>query len=410
MLDERIIVVGAGHAAGAFADALRKEGYGGEIMLVGQEAHAPYQRPPLSKAYLAGDMDAQRLSLRPDSFYEKKNIKLMLSTKVSSIDVSAKSISTSQGETLSYSKLVIATGTRVRKLPVPGADLEGVHYIRTIDDVAGVHAKWQDAKNIVIVGAGFIGLEVAAVAAKAGKKVTVLEGQDRVMPRVVAPVLSEFYEDYHRQNGVNIITGAGVVEISGTDRAEAVVCADGSRYEADIVIVGIGVIANVELGEAAGLKVDNGIVVDDTCRTSNDDIYAIGECSNHPDPRYGRLRLESVQNAQDQAKVVAAAICGVPVAYDVVPWFWSEQYDLKLQMVGMSGGYDDIVMRGDMAEGKFSLLYYKQAQLIAIDSINNAADHMAGRRLLTEGISPDKVAVSDASVKLKEFLSPKLAV
>ncbi len=408
MEQERIIVIGAGHAAGAFADAVRKNGYEGEVILVGEEAHSPYQRPPLSKAYLAGDMDAQRLALRPDSFYEKKNIKMMLSTKVSSIDASAKSISTSRGETLSYSKLVIATGTRVRKLPVPGADLEGVHYIRTIDDVTAVHAKWQDAKDIVIVGAGFIGLEVAAVAAKAGKKVTVLEGQGRVMPRVVAPVLSEFYEDYHRQNGVNIITSASVVEISGTDRAEAVVCADGSRHQADIVVIGIGVIANVELGEAAGLKVGNGIVVDDTCRTSNEDIYAIGECANHLDRRYGRLRLESVQNAQDQAKAAAAAICSNPIAYDVVPWFWSEQYDLKLQMVGMSGGYDDIVMRGDMAEGKFSLLYYKQAQLIAIDSINNAADHMAGRRLLTEGISPDKLAVTDAGVKLKEFLSSKL--
>ena len=410
MLDERIIVIGAGHAAGAFADAVRKQGYEGEVTLIGEEAHSPYQRPPLSKAYLAGDMDAQRLSLRPDSFYEKKNINMMLSTKVSSIDVSAKSISTADGKTVSYNKLVIATGTRVRKLPVPGADLEGVHYIRTIDDVAAVHSKWQQAENIVIVGAGFIGLEVAAVAAKAGKKVTVLEGQDRVMPRVVAPVLSQFYADYHRQNGVNIIAGAGVVEISGTDRAEAVVCADGGRHEADIVIVGIGVIANVELGEAAGLKVDNGIVVDDTCRTSHEDIYAIGECANHPDPRYGRLRLESVQNAQDQAKVAAAAICGDTIPYDVVPWFWSEQYDLKLQMVGISSGYDDIVMRGDMAEGKFSLLYYKQEQLIAIDSINNAADHMAGRRLLDEGISPDKLAVADASVKLKEFLNPKLMV
>lgn len=410
MLDERIIVVGAGHASGAFADAVRKKGFEGEVILIGEEAHSPYQRPPLSKAYLAGDMDVQRLSLRPDSFYEKKNITMMLSTKVSSIDVSAKLISTSGGETLPYTKLVIATGTRVRKLPVPGADLEGVHYIRTIDDVTAVHSKWQQAENIVIVGAGFIGLEVAAVAAKAGKKVTVLEGQDRVMPRVVAPVLSQFYADYHRRNGVNIITGAGVVEISGTDRAEAVVCADGSRHQADIVIVGIGVIANVELGQAAGLNVDNGIVVDDTCRTSNEDIYAIGECANHPDPRYGRLRLESVQNAQDQAKVAAAAICGDTIPYDVVPWFWSEQYDLKLQMVGMSGGYDDIVMRGDMAAGKFSLLYYKQEQLIAIDSINNAADHMAGRRLLDEGISPDKLAVTDTSVKLKEFLSPKLMV
>lgn len=410
MAQERIIVIGAGHAAGAFADVVRKQGYEGELLLIGEEAHSPYQRPPLSKAYLAGDMEAQRLSLRPDSFYEKKNIGLKLSTKVSSIDVTAKSISTSDGETLPYNKLVIATGTRVRKLPVPGADLEGVHYIRTIDDVAAVHAKWQQAKDIVIVGAGFIGLEVAAVAAKAGKKVTVLEGQDRVMPRVVAPVLSEFYEAYHHQNGVSIITGAGVVEISGTDRAEAVVCADGSRYQADIVIVGIGVVANVELGEAAGLKVDNGIVVDNTCRTSNEDIYAIGECANHPDMRYGRLRLESVQNAQDQAKVAAAALCGDPIAYDVVPWFWSEQFDLKLQMVGMSGGYDDIVMRGDMEAGKFSLLYYKREHLIAIDSINNAADHMAGRRLLAEGVSPNKTAVADASVKLKEFLARKPAV
>lgn len=406
MPDQKIVVIGAGHAAGAFADALRKEGYGGEIMLVGQEPHAPYQRPPLSKAYLAGDMDAQRLSLRPDSFYEKKDIALKLSTHVDSINPSEKSITISDGETISYDKLVVATGTRVRELPVPGANLQNVHYIRTIDDVARVHATWQEAENIVIIGAGFIGLEVAAVAAKAGKKVTVLEGQDRVMPRVVAPVISQFYEDYHRKEGVNIICGAGVTEITGEMRAEAVVCADGSSHTADMVIVGIGVTPNVELAEVAGLAVDNGIVVDDCCRSSNEDIYAIGECANHVDRRYGRLRLESVQNAQDQAKVAAAAIAGEAKPYDVVPWFWSEQYDLKLQMVGMSTGYDDAVLRGTMEDNKFSLLYYKQEQLIAIDSINNAADHMAGRRLIGEGISPDKSAVQDDSIKLKEFLDP----
>ncbi len=406
MSDENIVVVvGAGHAAGAFAEAIRKEGYGGELLLVGQEAYAPYQRPPLSKAYLAGDMEAHRLSLRPDSFYEKKNIHLKLSTQVSSIDPAAKSITTASGETLSYNKLVIATGTRVRKLPVPGATLSGVHYIRTIEDVISVLANWQEAKNIVIIGAGFIGLEVAAVARKADKKVTVLEGQDRVMPRVVAPVISQYYEDYHRNEGVKIICGASVTGITGELRAEAVTCADGSIHAADMVIVGIGVIVNIELAEAAGLVVANGIIVDEFCRSSDRDIYAIGECANHPDLRYGRLRLESVQNAQDQAKVAAASIAGEPKGYDVVPWFWSEQYDLKLQMVGISTGYDDVVLRGDIADNKFSLLYYKQEKLIAIDSINNAADHMAGRRLIAEGISPDKLAVKGACVKLKEFLS-----
>ena len=403
---EKIVVVGAGHAAGAFAEALRKKDSACLIMLVGEEAHAPYQRPPLSKAYLAGEMDVQRLSLRPDSFYEKKDISLKLSTHVASIDTAEHVIATAEGEVIPYNKLVMATGTRVRKLPVKGAELKNVHYIRTIDDVKQLHSQWQSAENIVIIGGGFIGLEVAAVAAKGGKKVTVLEGQDRVMPRVVAPVISRYFTEYHRKQGVNIITDANVVEIAGGETgAEAVLCADGSRHNADIVIVGIGVMANVELAEAAGLKLDNGIVVDEYCRSSDPDIFAIGECSNHEDKRYGRLRLESVQNAQDQAKAAAAAISGEAVSYDVVPWFWSEQYDLRLQMAGISTGYDDVVLRGGMGENKFSLLYYRQGSLIAIDSINSAADHMAGRRLLAEGLSPDKIAVQDATVKLKEFLA-----
>lgn len=310
MTEDRVVVVGAGHAAGAFAEALRKEGYEGEILLVGQEKHAPYQRPPLSKAYLAGDMDAQRLSLRPASFYEKKAISLKLSTCVKSINSADKTITTAEDEVIAYSKLVLATGTRVRELPVPGAKAEGVHYIRTIDDVALVHATWQDCENIVVIGAGFIGLEVAAVAAKAGKKVAVLEGQDRVLPRVVAPDISHYFERYHAEQGVKIICGAEVTAIEGDGRVEAVVCAGNERHAADMVIIGIGVIENSELGEAAGLVVDNGIVVDENCRSSDDDIYAIGECANHQDRRYGRLRLESVQNAQDQAKVAAAAIAG----------------------------------------------------------------------------------------------------
>jgi len=404
MSKDPVVVIGAGHAAGLFAEALRKEGYDGAILLIGEEAYLPYQRPPLSKDFLAGKMTADRLLLRNAAFYEKKDITCQLSSRVDRVNPKGKTV-TVNGNEITYEKLVIATGTRARPLPVAGVEADGVYYIRTIGDVEALKARFETAESIAIVGAGFIGLEVAAVAATAGKAVTVIEAQDRVMPRVVAPIVSSFYESYHAKEGVVLEMEAAVTAIeSDSGGVTGVRLADDRVIAADIVVVGIGVIPNTELGVEAGLVCSNGILVDEHACTSDPDIYAVGEVALHENRLYGTLRLESVQNAQDQAKVAAANIAGRDVVYDVVPWFWSNQYNLKLQMTGISTGYDDIIIRGDMAEHKFSIIYMKDGKMIAVDSINAAADHMASRKLLEAGITPSRDDLLDATLKLKEHL------
>jgi 3-phenylpropionate/trans-cinnamate dioxygenase ferredoxin reductase subunit len=403
-MTKNTVIVGAGHAAGQVVATLRQKKYDGKIVLIGEEEHYPYQRPPLSKKYLAGELAAERLYVKPPSFYDNPDIELHLGTRVARINVAGKTVTDVDNDAYRYETLIIATGARVRKLDVPGSELTGVHYLRNIQDVTAMHEYMHEDKRLVIIGAGYIGLEVAAVAASKGLRVTVIEMADRVMSRVVSEQVSEFYQAEHRQHGVNLMLSAGLAGFSGSTALEQVDLTDGTSVAADFVLICIGVLPNVELAEEAGLDVDNGIRVDDRCRTSDASVYAIGDCTNHPNSLLGqRLRLESVHNALEQAKTVARNICGDDLHYAQVPWFWSDQYDLKLQIAGISQGYDRTVLRGDPASRAFSCLYLRDGQLIAIDSINSPKDFMQSKALIANHatINPDTLA--NVSVALKDM-------
>lgn len=401
-----VIIIGAGQAGFQCAEALRQKGYDGPVSLIGEEASPPYQRPPLSKAYLLGETDQQRLKFRDDGWYAKHGIDLRTSLKAEQIDRPGKQIHLSNGETLSYGHLVLATGARVRKLTVPGADHQGVFTLKTIQDVDGIESRLLKAASVLVIGAGFIGLEFAAVARKLGKDVTVLEAAERVMGRAVCPQLSAFFQQAHQRRGVQVLRGQPVTKITdGEDMALEVHVADGAVYKADLVVAGIGVIPNTALADAAGLSCDNGIAVDQYGRSSDPDIYAAGDCASSPLPFAGRrIRLESVQNAVDQAKTVAASITGGSEAYDKVPWFWSDQYDMKLQMAGLIEGCEQHVIRGDMAAEKFSIFHFRQGELRAVDGVNKAADYIMGRKLLEGGINLSPEQAGDESFKLKSLL------
>jgi 3-phenylpropionate/trans-cinnamate dioxygenase ferredoxin reductase component len=400
-----VIIIGAGHAAGQLVASLRMEGYDGAIRIVGDESYPPYQRPPLSKQLLSGDMELEQVYLKPDEFYETNGVEMTLGKRVGSIDRNSKTITLDDGEVVSYGKLALTTGTRVRKLSIPGSDLDGIFYVRAIDDTLGLRDQFAPGKKLVVVGGGYIGLEVAAAARKQGMDVTVLEMADRVMNRVVAPEVSAFYEKAHRDHGVTIVTDVLVSGFTGDGNVSAVTCEDGSSYEADLAVVGVGVIPNIELAEAAGLACDNGIVVDNTAQTEDPDIVAAGDCTNHPNGIFGiNLRLESVQNAVDQAKAAAKAICGNPQVYNAVPWFWSDQYDIKLQIVGLSQGYDQAVVRGDPVTSEFSVFYLRDGTLIAVDAINSPREYMMGRKLVTEHAKPDPARIADTGISVKELV------
>jgi 3-phenylpropionate/trans-cinnamate dioxygenase ferredoxin reductase subunit len=404
--DSRIVVVGGGHAAGQLLVSLRKSGHQGPLTLVAEESSLPYQRPPLSKAYLAGEMPLERIFFRPEHFYKEHDIETRLGVRAERINRKTRSLELTSGETLDYDKLALTTGARVRTINVPGSTLKGLHYLRTLADVDAIKAELDAATDLAVVGGGFIGLEVAAVAAKLGKRVTVLEMQDRLMPRVVSSRLSAFYADYHRQHGVNVVTGAVVTAFREAEgRVSGVACADGGHYAAQLVIVGIGVVPNVELAVQAGLTCDNGIVVDDCARTGDPDIVAAGDCTNHPNSLLGgRLRLESVHNAVEQAKTAAATLTGQALPYAQIPWFWSDQFDLKLQMAGISSGYDLEVVRGEMAAAGFSIYYFRDGELIAIDSVNRPADHMLGRKLLATKTTLTAEQAANLDCDLKTLL------
>jgi 3-phenylpropionate/trans-cinnamate dioxygenase ferredoxin reductase subunit len=401
-----VVIVGGGQAGFQTADSLRQEGFDGPIAIIGEEPHAPYQRPPLSKAYLLGETDRERLKFRPEAIYNERGIDLRTGVRVEAIDRAAKAVTLSGGERLSYDHLVLATGARVRELPVPGADLAGVHSLKTLDDVDAIEAGLAAAERVCVIGAGFIGLEFAAVARKLGKPVTVLEAAPRAMGRVAAPELSEFFTGLHRAHGVEIVCDAAVSELRGEGgRVTAVACADGQVFDASLVVAGIGVIPDIALAEAAGLECDNGIAVDGFCRTSDPDIFAAGDCASFEHPFAGkRIRLESVQNAADQGRIAAAAIAGNPRLYDSVPWFWSDQYDVKLQMAGLMDGCDETVVRGERAGGKFSLLHFRQGVFRAVDAISKPADYVQGRKLLEAGLSPTAEQARDTDFKLKDLL------
>ena len=398
-----VVIIGAGHAAGQAAASLRQAKYAGDITIVGDEAHIPYQRPPLSKAYLKGDQSADKVYLRAESFYADRNIAMKLSTRATAIDTTAKTVALSSDETLHYDHLLISTGSRPRKLSIDGSDLPGIHYLRTMDDVDGLRDGMQADANLVIVGGGYIGLEVAAVGRELGLNVHVLEMEERILQRVTTPEMSAYYHQLHEGRGVNIHTNTAVTGFAGDGKVQEVLCGD-KRFPADIVIVGIGIIPNTELAEAAGIVCDNGIVVDDHCRTSDPSVYAAGDCTNHPNPLLDRrLRLESVPNAMDQARVSTANMLGDDKTYAAIPWFWSDQYELKLQMVGFSADGDAQVLRGDMASNQFAIFYLKDGKVVAADAVNSPKEFMLCKQLV--GKSADPAMLADPEADLKALLA-----
>ncbi|MEL7185623.1 MAG: FAD-dependent oxidoreductase [Pseudomonadota bacterium] len=405
-MSDRIVIVGAGHAAGQLVASLKQKKHAGEIVVIGEEPYLPYQRPPLSKKFLAGELPAERLIFKPESFYDDDNIEIRLSTRITSIDRRGKVLLSEAGEAIHYDKLVLAIGSRVRTIPIDGTDLSGVHYLRTIDDVTRIRSDVEASRRAVIVGGGYIGLEVAAVLRTAGLKVTVVEMADRVMSRVVSPEISDFYQIEHASHGVNLRLSTGVTAIRGDDRVSSVATDAGEAIKADVVIIGAGIVPNVELGREAGLDTDDGIVVDAHCRTSDPHIYAVGDCTSHPSETYGRsLRLESVPNALEQAKTAAANLCGEAATYTEVPWFWSDQYDLKLQIAGLSQGYDDVVIRGNPTDRSFACLYLKDGVVIAADAVNAPRDFMQSKALIAGKACIDKESLADTDRQLKELAS-----
>ncbi len=394
-----IVIIGAGQGAGQAAASFRQSGYDGELLILGEESYPPYQRPPLSKQYLSGELPLERVYVRAEKFYKENDIEVRMNTRVDSIDPNAKSVTSASGDTFHYDKLLIATGSRPRILQVPGSDLAGIHYLRTIDDVNEIQAAMKEAKNIVIVGGGYIGLEVASVAVTSGHNVTVLEMEDRILQRVTTPEMSRYYHDLHTNRGLDIITNTTVSGFEGTGKVERVLCGD-SKIEADLVIVGIGIVPNVELALDAGIDCDNGILVDGQCRTSAPDIFAIGDCTNHPNPLLARrLRLESVPNAMEQARVAVANMLGNEKTYSAVPWFWSDQYELKLQMVGFSSDGDTQVVRGDMAANQFAVFYLKDGAVVAVDAVNSPREFMVCKQLYGKKVDAARLADPDTDLK-----------
>ncbi|MFY9529238.1 MAG: FAD-dependent oxidoreductase [Candidatus Acidiferrales bacterium] len=398
------VIIGAGQAGFQVAASLRAEGYQEPVTLIGDEPHIPYQRPPLSKAFLMGKEDVESIELRPRAFFRDHSIDLLTGETVVAIERPEQRVKLASGGCIPYQKLVLAVGARNRMLSAPGAELDGVFYLRSLDEATALKESLEHATEIVVIGGGFIGLEVAAVARSLGKSVTVLEALPRLMSRVVAPVISDFYRELHTSRGVNVLCCSAVSEILGSGgKVRAVKLNDGALYPADLVLVGIGVVPNSELARDAGLVVGNGVVVDEELRTGDENIYAVGDCAEHPNPFAGaRIRLESVQNAADQAQYVAGKITGRAGCYNAVPWFWTDQFEIKLQMAGISEGHDRIVTRGNPESRKLSVFYFKANRLIAIDSINRPVDHIVGRKLLATGVPLTPEQAGDESVDLRK--------
>lgn len=404
-----IVIVGAGQAGVQTAEALRAGGFEGPITLLGDEPHGPYHRPPLSKAWLAGEMDAAQLVMRAPEMLARKNIELRTGVAVQRIDRAAKTVELADGSTLPYSGLVLATGATPRALPLPGANAPGVLPLRSRADASAIAERMgtclEKALPIVVIGGGFIGLEVAATARKKGASVTVLEAAPRLLGRVLAPVLSDWYAELHRGHGVQLMLGAQVAAIEAdASGVTGVKLADGTVLPAGLVVVGIGVSANDQLAREAGLECDRGIVVDGCGRTSDRSIVAAGDCTARRLADGSLLRLESVQNATEQGKSAAAALLGQDRPFTATPWFWSDQYDKKLQMAGLSMGADTWAVRGDMAGGSFSVYHFQGQRLLAVDSVNAAKDHLQARKLLDAGVSPTPEQAGDAGFDLGSLL------
>ena len=406
--DLTFLIVGGGQAGGEVAGELRKQGFTGRVVILGEEAQIPYKRPPLSKGFLAGTVTEESLFVAQPANLEKLHIEFIGNARVERIDRAAHQVHLADGRALNYDKLALTTGGRARLLTQAGGDKPNVFPLRSVADVKKIQPHAVAGRKAVIVGAGFIGLETAAVLVKLGLQVTVLEGLPRVLARVTAPEVSSFFERVHREAGVDLRTGVQVAALEGEERVTHVLLADGSRIETDFLIVGIGVVANTELAAAAGLAVDNGIVVDEFACTADPDIVAAGDCTNHPSNFAGRrIRLESVQNAMEQGRIAARSMVGKREAYQNVPWFWSDQYDLKLQMVGLSQGYDQLVLRGDPAtQRNFAAFYLREGRMIAADAISRPAEFMLAKKWVAEGVVLPAAALADESTPLKSLLPP----
>jgi 3-phenylpropionate/trans-cinnamate dioxygenase ferredoxin reductase subunit len=390
-------------------ETLHKRGYRGSITLVGEEALLPYQRPPLSKKFLAGTLDRDRLLIRHAAHYNDHAVDLRLGFAVANIDRAQRRVEITDGSSVEYDGLLLATGSHPRLLPLPGAELAGVHYLRSVADVDRLRAELAPGRRVVIIGGGYIGLEVAATCREAGLDVTVLEAADRVMNRVVSPAVSAFYEAEHARHGVHILCGARVDSLvaggasPGTDRVAAVKLEDGHEVPADFVLVAIGVTPTDALARAAGLECENGILVDEYCRTSDPTLWAAGDCARHPSIHYGtRVRLESVDNAFEQGTSAALNMLGIRTVHDKVPWFWSDQFDLKMVIVGLSAAHDEVVLRGDPASRAFSVCYLRDSELIAVETVNHTTDQMAARKLIPARARPDLAKLADVEIPLKE--------
>ena len=407
MVSYDVLIVGAGHAGAQAALLLRQMKFEGSVGLLGDEKELPYERPPLSKEYMAGEKAFERILIRPANFWSERNVDMLLGKRVVKVDAQAHEVILSDDSEIGYGKLIWAAGGTPRMLSCPGSDCQRVFAVRRRDDVDAIMKILPDIEHVAVIGGGYIGLEAAAVLTKLGKKVTVLEALDRVLARVAGEPLSRFYEEDHRAHGVDLRTGAMVEALEGDNdngNVTAVVLAGGERIPTDLVIVGIGIIPETAPLLAAGASGGNGVDVDAFCRTSLPDIYAVGDCAAHANKFAGgaQIRLESVQNANDQAKVAVSDIVGQPVEYDAVPWFWSNQYDLRLQTVGLSGGHDRVILRGDPAQRSFSVVYLKHGKVIALDCVNATKDYVQGRAHVLSGAALDQAQLANPAIPLKE--------
>ena len=405
-MTDHCLIIGASHAAAQACVSLRQGGWEGDITVIGDEPNLPYHRPPLSKDFLSGEKEIEDILIRPAQAYKTANVSLKLGTRISAINPADKTATTTSGEIINFTKLILTTGARIRRLPVPGQDLPHVYYLRDTQDVLAIKADVAKGKQAVIIGGGYIGLETAASLRKQGMEVTVLEAMDRILQRVTAPQLSAFYKRVHTEEGVKILENVGATEIVETNDGLAVKTGDGQSLPADMVIIGIGVIPNTELASEAGLTVGNGIEVDEFCQTSHADVYAAGDVTWHHNPIYDRhIRLESVPNATEQAKTCADHINGKPKPYNSLPWFWSDQFDLKLQIAGLSTDYDDIIIRGDIEGSRsFAAYYFKGDKLLAVDAVNAPRDFMMTRMALSKGKTLDKAILRDPEAELKSAM------
>lgn len=403
----QVVIIGAGHGGVQVAASLREAGFDGTIVLLSDEQTLPYQKPPLSKGYLQGKQTDEAILFRSPAYYDANGISLRLGVQAAHILPEEKQVITGTGERIPYTQLVLATGAANRLLRVPGADAASIGYLRNLTDARRIGERLAQAQRVAIIGGGFIGLELAALAVEKGKQVTVIEAQQRLMERVLPAMLSDVFQAVHERQGVSFFLKSGVEAIEAAETGGHLIrVSTGQTVAADCILAGIGVIPETTLAMNAGIACENGILVNEYQQTSVPDIYAIGDCANHHNPYAGcRLRLESVQNAVDQAKTAVAHMVGHPVAYQAVPWFWTNQYHLKLQMAGLSAGYDQAVVRGDAATEKFSVYYYKNGRLTGVDSLNRPADHLNARKLLGAGITPDPAQLADTAFNLNNLLA-----